>query len=135
MTTVILDSEAVDALASPGHPKRRRVLAHIAVVAQRKARGDAQTVVVPTSVRVEVGWDRTRPSAALINRLRIADVALDAAAANEAAAIRTAVGVSVADAHIGVVARHAGGTAVVLTSDPKDIAAAVGVANTRIVRI
>ncbi len=58
---VILDNEAVLALADPGHRKHRQVVSQAQVVADRKRRAAAIQVVVPTAVRVEAGWDRTSP--------------------------------------------------------------------------
>jgi predicted nucleic acid-binding protein len=124
MRTVVLDNEAVGALRDPVHRKHRTVLAHLAGVLTRRRKGAATTVVVPTAVRVEAGWDRTAPPAAAINRLRITDAALDSGAADVAAQILTHTGDSVADAHIGAVVRSlagAGADIVVLTSDPHDI--------------
>jgi hypothetical protein len=46
------------------------------------------------TVRAEAGWDRTSPAWAFPNQLRIADIPLDTAAANIAAAIRARTGVS-----------------------------------------
>jgi hypothetical protein len=58
---VVLDNEAVQALASPHHPKHRKVLAHLEVVERRKRHAVAISLVVPAAVRVEAGWDRTSP--------------------------------------------------------------------------
>jgi hypothetical protein len=138
MRTVLLDSEAVGALSDPGHRKHRPMLAHLAGVVTRRRRGVATDVLVPTAVRVEAGWDRTAPAAAVINRLRIADVILDGPSANVAAHIVADTGVSVADAHIGAVVRslaRAGDDVLVLTSDPHDITRAAGPAGVRVVRI
>jgi predicted nucleic acid-binding protein len=124
---VVLDNEAVQALASPGHPKHRRVLGHLEAVERRKRRAAAITIVVPTAVRVEAGWDRTSPQWAFLNRLRIADVPLDIAHANAAAAIHGRAQVSVADAHIGATVRSAPNAGItVLTSDPSDIRRVAG---------
>jgi len=124
---VVLDNEAVQALAGPEHPKHKRVLGHIEAVERRKRRAAAITLVVPAAVRVEAGWDRTSPRWAFLNRLRIADVPLDAAQANAAAAIHGQVQVSVADAHIGATVRSALNSDVtVLTSDPADIRRVAG---------
>lgn len=121
----LLDNEAVQALMSTEHPKHRAALAHVEAVGHRKKRGTAATVelVVPTTVRVEAGWDRTVPAAATINRLKIRDAPLDAAIANAAASIAIEHGVSPADAHLGAVARSAGAVArvTILTSDPQDL--------------
>jgi hypothetical protein len=128
MRAVVLDNEAVQALRDEGHPKHRKVLAHLAGIVGRRRRGREVSAVVPTSVRVEAGWDRTRPAAAAINRLRIADHVLDASTANVAAAITDGLpGVSVADAHVGAAIRSlTHDEIVVLTSDPDDIARVAG---------
>jgi predicted nucleic acid-binding protein len=78
------------------------------------------SIAVPTAVRVEAGWDRTAPAWAFINRLRIADLPLDASQANAAAAIRNRTQVSVADAHLGAAIQSADQVTVV-TSDPPDM--------------
>ena len=64
---VLLDNEAVQALADPRHRKHRTALAVFEVVAQRKKRGAVVDTAVPTGVRVEAGWDRTGPGAAFLN--------------------------------------------------------------------
>ena len=123
--TVVLDNEAVQALRASTHPKHAKVLAHVQVVAQRKRKAIPLDVVAPAAVRVEAGWDRRSPSAALINHLRIADVPLDSAAADVAADLVARLQVSVADAHVGA-AVHAvadRGPVAVITSDPNDMAA------------
>lgn len=138
MKTVVLDNEAVGALSDPGHHKHRPMLAHLVGVVTRRRRGVATGVVVPTAVRVEAGWDRTAPAAAVINRLRIADVLLDGPSANVAARIVADTGVSVADAQIGAVVRSLAGSGddvLVLTSDPQDITRAAGPAGVRVVGI
>jgi hypothetical protein len=119
---VILDNEAVQALRDPAHPKHRRVVSHVQVIAIRKCQASAIEMGVPTTVRVEAGWDRTSPAWAFPNRLRIADIPLDAAAANHAAVIRARSGVSVADAHLGTALWSALADHVtVITSDPRDM--------------
>jgi hypothetical protein len=124
---VILGNEAAQALADPAHRKHRRVVSCAQIVADRRRRADAIRVVVPTAVRVEAGWDRTSARWALANQLRIADVSLDAARTNVAAAIRHQTLVSVADAHLGAVIRSVPDDLVtVVTSDPNDIRAVAG---------
>ena len=119
--TVILDNEAVQALARVEHSKHRRALAIVEAVASRNLlRSGSVQLVVPSAVRAEAGWDRTRPDAAMLNRLRIADRGLDGNAANRAASLCSALGVSVADAHIGCVLAEADASAIV-TSDPGDM--------------
>ena len=119
---VVLDNEAVQALASPHHPKHQRVLGYVELVERRKRHAASISVLAPTAVRVEVGWDRSSPQWAFINRLRIADVLLDSVCANKAAAIREQAQVSVADAHIGATVQSAPDADItVITSDPGDI--------------
>jgi predicted nucleic acid-binding protein len=124
---VVLDNEAIQALASPRHPKHQRVLAHMEAVERRKRHAEAISLVIPAAVRVEAGWDRTSPQWAFLNRLRITDVPLDTAHANAAAAIREQAQVSVADAHIGATMQSAPNADItVVTSDPADIRKVVG---------
>jgi predicted nucleic acid-binding protein len=124
---VVLDDEAVQALANPHHPKHQRALGYVEVVERRKRHAAAISLLTPTAVRVEVGWDRSSPQWAFLNRLRIVDVVLDAACANKAAAIREQAQVSVADAHIGATVQSAPDADItVVTSDPEDIRRAAG---------
>jgi predicted nucleic acid-binding protein len=119
---VVLDNEAVQALASPRHPKHKRALSYVEVVERRKRNAATISLLAPTSVRVESGWDRTSAQWAFLNRLRIIDACLDSASANAAAAIRERVQVSVADAHIGATVQTAPDADItVVTSDPEDI--------------
>ena len=85
-------------------------------------RGLPVRVGVPTTVRVEAGWDRTAAAWAFANQLRIADIPLDARHADAAASIRKRAQVSVADAHLGAAIQGAEADHVtVVTSDPRDI--------------
>lgn len=121
---VVLDNEPISALLRPRSNKHRQVLRFVeAAHPGGWRRGPAVRVVVPTTVRVEAGWDRTTPASASANRLGIADHVLDGPAADRAASLRAQHGVSPADAHVGAAVHdHAGGNVVVLTSDPDDIA-------------
>ncbi len=124
--TVVFDNEAVQALSSPDHPTHNKVVSHVQVVASRKRKVQHISIVVPTSVRVETGWDRTDRKWAFANRLGIADVELGADHANVAAAIRSRVGthISVVDAHVGSVLQSSTTDRVsVITSDPDDMKA------------
>jgi predicted nucleic acid-binding protein len=124
---VVLDNEAVQALADPAHRKHRQVVSYVQVVASRKRRAAAIQVVVPTAVRVEAAWDRTSPAWAFPNHLRISDIPLDAAKANTAAAIRSQTTVSVADAHLGAAIQSAPADQItVVTSDPRDMRLVAG---------
>jgi predicted nucleic acid-binding protein len=127
MRLIVLDNEAVQALQDPAHPKHRQIVSHTQVIASRKRRAAAIQLAVPTAVRVEAGWDRTSSAWAFPNRLRIADIPLDAANASIAAAIRNRTGVSVADAHLGAAIQSAPtGPITVVTSDPGDMRLVVG---------
>lgn len=121
----MLDNEAVQSLATVTHHKHRSVLAHLEGVASRRRRGRVVEAVVPTTVRVEAGRDRTQPEAAILNRFRITDQALNAQTANTAATlIAKRVATSVADAHLGAAVQHlATDDIVVITSDPHDVTA------------
>jgi predicted nucleic acid-binding protein len=133
---VLLDNEAVQALRDPAHPKHRKVVSHVQVVATRKRRAESIDLAVPTAVRVEAGWNRTSPAWAFPNMLRIADSPLDAAAANDAADICSGAGVSVADAHLGAVMQSASADQItVITSDLRDMRRVAGDANVTVVVI
>lgn len=137
MTTIVLDNEAVQALADTSHPKHRTVVAHLQGVADRRRRGRVVGAVVPTAVRVEAGWDRSRPGSAALNRFRVRDRELDTLAADAAAGI-VAAGIvsSVADAHVGATVRAlAPDDVVVLSSDPRDMAAVCNPHPVRIITI
>lgn len=118
--TILLDNEAVQALADPAHRKHRRAVGYAQVAVSRKARGAPVSLAVPTAVRVEAGWDRTAPTWAFVSRLRVTDIPLDGQRANAAAAISSRTGVSVADAHLGAAMANAAQVTVV-TSDPRDM--------------
>lgn len=129
MRTLILDNEAVQALRDTHHPKHRHVVAHLSGVVQRRRRGSQDAVVVPTAVRVEAAWDRSRPAAAALNRFRTVDHVLDGGAANVAANLTGSLpDISVADAHVGAVIDGLPDEddIVVLTSDPGDIRRVAG---------
>ena len=136
--SVVLDNEAVQALTDASHAKHRRAMALVeAIAAKNRTRSGSQRLLVPTAVRVEAGWSRTAPSAAALNRLRVTDHDLDATAADRAASIRSALHVSVADAHLGAVLATAMKPVAVITSDTEDarrVAAQVGIEPT-VVRI
>lgn len=120
--TVVLDNEAVQALIDPGHHKHRAALAVVeATAARNRRRAGAARLVVPTTVRVEAGWDRRAPASATINRLRITDADLDRDTADQAVRLRLRLGVSVADAHLGAVIAVAPEPRTVVTSDTDDL--------------
>lgn len=119
---ILLDNEAVQVLGRPEHPKHRRLVGQVQVVAWRKARILPIGIAIPTSVRVEAGWDRAESAWAFVNQLRVTDIPLDTSHANAAAGIRKRTGVSVADAHLGAAIQNAEADYVtVITSDPRDM--------------
>lgn len=122
--TVILDNEAVAALFDIHHPKHRALLPYLEGIAQRRASDTSLRVLVPVAVRVEAGWDRTSPKAAVVNRVSGArDVPLTGDAANTAQRLRAATGVPVVDATVGEGADAAAKPVVILTSDADDMRA------------
>ncbi len=133
---VLLDNEAVQALVDASHPKHRRVLSYLDVVADRKRRGREVNVRVPTAVRVEAGCDRTDPRSALLNRLVIRDIALDTRHADAASELLAHTRVSVADAHLGATMALCDAEAVaVITSDVPDMRKVAGGRDVRILRL
>jgi hypothetical protein len=135
---LLLDNEPVQALLDPTHPKHPRVIHHLdAIRVRRKRSASGSSVVVPTSVRVDAGWNRQSHEAAAINRFPIVDHALTGEVADAAAAVRERNEVSIGDAHIGVAARSIAGAmdVVVLTSDVEDIRAAAAPFEPRLVPI
>ncbi len=115
---IVLDNEALQALADVHHGKHRAVLAFLEATSTRNRRRVASvTVRVPTVVRVEAGVDRRAPSTASLARLRIADVPLDSTRADRAVELRRIAG-SVTDACVAQVAREAAGGVTVLTDLP-----------------
>lgn len=136
MRSIVLDNEAVQALADAGHPKHRVVVAHLAGAAARRRRGRVVEVVVPTAVRVEAAWARTASSAAAINRYRVRDHPLDTAGADVAAELQRVTATGVADAHLGATVHSlSSNDVVVLTRDPVDIAAVCSPAPVTIVAV
>jgi predicted nucleic acid-binding protein len=122
MRYVVLDNEAVAALRDPAHRRHSKAVAHLEGIVARRGKGVMTVAVVPTTVRVEASWNRRSHSSAFINRFPIRDAVLDGPSADVAAEVVTATRVSVADAHIGALARSlSDDEVVVLTSDPSDI--------------
>ena len=120
--TVVLDNEAVQALADPAHRKHRRVLAIIEAAASRNLRqAGSVSLVVPTAVQVEAGWNRRGPRTAALNRLRADRPELTRPTADSAADVASTIGVSVADAHLAVSLKATLGPHTVLTSDEQDV--------------
>jgi hypothetical protein len=133
----VFDTEGIAALSNPMSNKHARALSYIeADRGSRRRRPAGTRFVVPATIRVEAGWDRSTPTAAVINRLGIEDHYLDHATTNFAARLRHRHQVSPADAHIGaVIASHAGQEVAVITSDPGDVAVVAAGDAVRIIRL
>jgi len=120
--TLVLDNEAVQVLAEPGHGKHWAVLRFIEAAATRnRRRAGAVALLAPTVVRVEAGLDRRAATTVSLARLRVDDAALDTARANRAAALRPAGGSTVDVCVAEVAASVAAGKVTVLTADFSDI--------------
>jgi hypothetical protein len=132
---VVFDSEMVHALGTVRSKKHRQAVA--LTLADNELRGRKTTLVVPSTVRVEAGWDRIAPRWAAINRLGVRDHHLDLHSTDVAARLRAEHGVSPADAHIGAVVdvQSPDDDVVVVTSDPDDIAKVTQQSGARVVRI
>jgi hypothetical protein len=123
VATVVLDNEAVQALLDERHRKHRRILAILTEANRRNLRQPGRvSLIVPTPVRVEAGWDRTAASAANANRISGArDHELDGPAADRAANISKMARVTVVDACVGQALEAAAQPVAVVTSDVKDM--------------
>ena len=100
----------------------RRVLATVEVAASRNLRrGGSVSLVVPTAVQVEAGWDRKQPRSAAVNRLRADRPPLAGAVADAAADVVSTLGASVADAHVAATLASTPGPHAVVTSDERDV--------------
>lgn len=118
---MVLDNEAVQALTDVRHRKHRRVIAAMDLATPTSGPTPPR-LVVPTAVRVEAGWSRSRSrGAAVANRFRVEDDPLGPATADVAADIRVALRLSVADAHLAAVLKIGQGPFAVLTSDVDDV--------------
>jgi hypothetical protein len=119
---IVLDNEAVQALADPAHPEHRRALAFVDVAQQRsRGKGGPVALLVPVAVRIESGWDRADARAALINRLQIGDVELRGDRVDRAVRLVSEANVSVVDATVGEAALAVGGPVAIVTSDVGDM--------------
>ena len=120
--TVVLENEAVQALADPDHSKHRRVLAIVEATANRNLRrGGSVSLVVPAAVQVEAGWDRKQRRTAALKRLRADRPPLAGVVADDAADEVAKLGVSVAEAHLAATLASTRGPHAVMTSDEPDV--------------
>ena len=127
---LVLDAQGVAVLADPHHARHaelRAILQAARDKRRKRAAKDGYPTLVPTSVRIEAGWDRSAQAWSAMNALRVEDVVLDGGIANRAATPRSAVGsgrrkrmISTADAHLGAILQDGD---IVATSDPGDVEA------------
>ena len=127
---LVLDAQGVTALADPHHARHAELRALLQAARdkrRKRAAKDGYPTLVPTSVRIEAGWDRSAQAWSAMNALRVEDVVLDGGIANRAATLRSAVDsgrrkrmLSTADAHLGAILQDGD---IVATSDPGDVEA------------
>ncbi len=116
---VVLDNEAVQAVADPQHPKHRRLTA-----ALRAARTDQARVLVPLAVRVEAAVLRDSPTTTSLGRLKVEDVPLSSPRADRAIELAVGLTASAVDATVAQCAEEhaaAGARVTVYTSDVHDL--------------
>ena len=125
---MVLDNEALQALAHLGHPKHRVMIAKVLAVAHESRVAAPVLVLTPTAVRVEAALSRRTPAAATLGRLRVRDVVLDSARADRSAELAAQTQASAVDATVAEVADSEALTrrVTIFTSDLEDIGRLVG---------
>jgi hypothetical protein len=121
--SLVLDNEALQALANPRHPKHRVMLEKIAAVKYESSRGASVRVVTPTAVRVEALVSRRTPATAGLGRFNVQNIALDSTRADRCVALGTASTASAVDATVAEAAESEArtGNVSVYTSDVADL--------------
>lgn len=121
---MVLDNEAVQALANLRHLKHRVMLEKLAAVKYESARGASVRVVTPTAVRVEALVSRQSAGTASLGRFHVQDIALDAARADRCVALAHAASATAVDATVAEAAESEARTrrVSVCTSDVEDLA-------------
>lgn len=136
--SLVLDNEALQALADLRHPKHRVMLEKIAAVKYESARGASVRVVTPTAVRVEALVSRQSTGTASLGRFHVQDIALDATRADRCIALAGAASATAVDATVAETAESEARTrrVSVCTSDVEDLARLTAhVANAARVRV
>lgn len=122
MSAVVLDNEALQAVADLRSPKHTRTLAYLKAAALDARRRKQHTrVFTPTVVRLEAGLSRHSPGNVGLGLFRVRDVPLDSDRVEQALALPSAQRVSPADAAVAELASSLPGDVVVLTSDGADL--------------
>ena len=119
---MVLDNEALQALADVGAAKHRAMVALLkaAVVDSRRSR-QRPRLLTSTVVRLEAGLSRRSPQNTGLGLFRVQDVALDGERVERALTLPSAREVTPADAAVAEVAASLAGKVTVLTSDPVDL--------------
>jgi hypothetical protein len=126
----VLDNEAAQVVADPGHTKHRRMVNVLRASDRRRVH-----IIVPTTVRVEARLGSSSPKGTGLGRLHVEDVPLTGRRADEAIALRGGLTVSVVDATVAQAAQEhasAGALVTVYTSDVSDLEVLCGRAAGRI---
>lgn len=120
---LVLDNEALQALADPRHPKHRVMLEKIAAVKYESERGASVRVVTPTAVRVEALVSRQTAVTAALGRFNVQDIALDSTRADRCVALAAAATATAVDATVAAAAESEAHTrqVTVYTSDVGDL--------------
>jgi hypothetical protein len=118
----------MQSLLDPDNRKHRRVLAAVEAATARALRQVGSVrLVMPTTVRVEAGWDRCIPAEAAINRLHVDDAPLDRPCCQPRGLLSATLwAFQVADVHLAAVMTSAAGPVAVVTGDVADIRGIVG---------
>lgn len=126
--TVVLDNEALQALADPRHRKHQVMLEKIAAVKYESGRGASVRVVTPTAVRVEAHVSRRSAGTATLGRFRVQDISLDSTRADRCVALAVAAAATAVDATVAEAAESEARTrrVSVYTSDVGDLTRLVG---------
>lgn len=126
--TVVLDNEALQALADPRHRKHQVMLEKIAAVKYESGRGASVRVVTPTAVRVEAHVSRQGAGTATLGRFRVQDISLDSTRADRCVALAVAAAATAVDATVAEAAESEARTrrVSVYTSDVGDLTRLVG---------
>lgn len=129
---MVLDHEAVQALADRHHPKHRVLLEKLAAVRYESGRGASVRVVTTTAVRVEARVARRAAGSAALGSFRVQDVSLDPTRADRCVALSTAASATAVDATVAEAAEDEARLRLVsvYTSDVADLTRLVAHAGT-----
>lgn len=126
--SVVLDNEALQALADPRHRKHQVMLEKIAAVKYECGRGASVRVVTPTAVRVEALVSQQNAGTATLGRFRVQEIPLDATRADRCVALAVVARGTTVDATVAEAAEGEARTrqVSVYTSDVGDLTRLIG---------